>query len=326
MKIKTVLVFLSAIPFFLLGCSLFDPVSLNGIVTMDSEVNTDFTDPGITAPNGYTIITNGTVNTTRLGQYTLSYSVLNKDGETVKEMTRFVNVVDTTPPEISLPDTLIIYYGVPNDYIKQYCTIEDNYDEIDDLEISINIDEVTDGFTPGTYTIKITIEDLSGNSTEVDMNAELRFDIFEIIETLDYEENGITRLISDEGPKGEEIIWILFENGDSAAIQEDNKIHYFYRLNSNYSYASLSASWNYGEVDTATLIVSISRNSDSSSGSVHNFDMTIERETLELALDSYINCASISEEIATQLLNNNGLELIVRTKYFIENILHLIYK
>ena len=81
-------------------------LTLLGSNPMTVECHTGFTDPGATASDGCAgdltsaITHGGSVNANVVGTYTLTYSV--SDGPHTTTATRTVNVVDTTPPVITL--------------------------------------------------------------------------------------------------------------------------------------------------------------------------------------------------------------------------------
>jgi sugar lactone lactonase YvrE len=81
-------------------------LTLNGSNPLTVECHTSFTDPGATASDGCAgdltsaITFGGSVNANVVGTYALTYSV--SDGFHTTTTTRTVNVVDTTPPVITL--------------------------------------------------------------------------------------------------------------------------------------------------------------------------------------------------------------------------------
>ena len=71
-------------------------VSMNGANPMGIHINTPFTDPRATAfetcGNPVTLSTNGTVNTTSVGSYTLTYTAISTADNATNIATRMVNV------------------------------------------------------------------------------------------------------------------------------------------------------------------------------------------------------------------------------------------
>ena len=83
---------------------LFWPLlELKGDQTIEMEVNTIFKDPGATARFRFSdysdeISVNSSLNTSKLGEYTIRYTLKKYD----KEISRNVKVVDTSAPSIQL--------------------------------------------------------------------------------------------------------------------------------------------------------------------------------------------------------------------------------
>ena len=74
----------------------------------------------------YNIIIVGEVNTSVLGRYHLLYRVYSEDGELVKELSRYVNVVDTVAPTYVENTTTTYYAGFSysiDDFINNYDSI-----------------------------------------------------------------------------------------------------------------------------------------------------------------------------------------------------------
>src|SRR5258705_8975433 len=83
-------------------------MTLNRASPMTMECHGSFTDPGASALDlcsaTVTITTNGSVNPNVTGAYTLQYVATDPSGNSATN-TRTVNVVDTTPPQITLNGT-----------------------------------------------------------------------------------------------------------------------------------------------------------------------------------------------------------------------------
>ena len=83
-------------------------ITLLGDNPMTIEVGSTFTDPGATASDAgdgdltSSIVVTGSVDTSTLGTYTLTYNVSDASGNAADPVTRTVNVVDTTAPVITL--------------------------------------------------------------------------------------------------------------------------------------------------------------------------------------------------------------------------------
>lgn len=142
-------------------------ITLNGTSTIAIPVGTTYADAGATAWDNIDgnitsqIITTGSVNTSVIGTYTMSYSVSDSSGNAATPVTRTVNVVDTIAPVITLnganPQT--IQFG--SSYVELGATVTDNYDT--GLTANIDATSVNTGVA-GTYTVTYNASDSSGNS------------------------------------------------------------------------------------------------------------------------------------------------------------------
>jgi hypothetical protein len=101
--------------------SLAPTITLNGANPMTVECHTGFSDPGATASDlcagdlTSAIVVTGSVNPNVVGAYTLTYTVSDGHGQTTTQP-RTVNVVDTTPPVISLSATSAVMWPPDHKY------------------------------------------------------------------------------------------------------------------------------------------------------------------------------------------------------------------
>lgn len=145
----------------LFGCIAKEKVFLNGDVSHTHEINTEYVDQGVSTPEGYTVLVEGTVNVAVLGQNILIYTILDNEGITIKTFTRVVNVIDTTAPTFDPIETLNIEVYEFSDvdwetYVKE---LSDN----SNLEITLTIEEDVDFNTLGAYVVLIKATDTSDN-------------------------------------------------------------------------------------------------------------------------------------------------------------------
>ena len=171
-------------------------LTLNGAVTMTVEVGTTFVDPGATASDdefgALPVIVTGSVDSTTVGSYVLTYSTTN--GFRTTTLTRTVNVVDTTAPVLSDIDATPNFIAVPNhmmvDVLLNYaatdvtgtptCSLNVTSNEAanglgdgntnEDWEVlgakSLRVRAERSGKAVGrVYTVSVTCVDASGNST-----------------------------------------------------------------------------------------------------------------------------------------------------------------
>ena len=145
-------------------------ITLLGDNPMTIEVGTTFTDPGATASDAgdgdltSSIVVSGSVDTSTIGTYTLTYDVSDTSGNAADSVTRTVNVVDTTVPVITLLGDTTVTIEVGATYTDSGATAADNYDG--DLTSSIAIVNNVDTSTVGTYTVTYNVSDASGNAAD----------------------------------------------------------------------------------------------------------------------------------------------------------------
>ena len=113
-------------------------ITLTGTEIVTIEVGTAYVDGGATATDNYdddtaltaSIVTDvSTVDTTIVASYTVTYNVSDASGNAATEVTRTVNVVDTSIPVITLTGTEIVTIEVGTAYVDGGATATDNYDD-----------------------------------------------------------------------------------------------------------------------------------------------------------------------------------------------------
>ena len=119
------------------------------------ELGATWTDAGATADGGETVTTSGSVDTSTVGTYTITYSATDASGNTSSE-TRTVTVVDTTAPVISVTSG--------TDTVELGATWTDAGATADGGE-TVTTSGTVDTSTVGTYTITYSATDASGNTS-----------------------------------------------------------------------------------------------------------------------------------------------------------------
>lgn len=138
-------------------------ITLNGATPMTVECHTAFSDPGATASDACagdltsSIVVTGSVNPNVVGGYTLTYTV--SDGLHTTSKNRTVNVVDTTPPVITINGANPMTVECHTSFTDPGATANDgcagSFPASASGTVNVNL--------PGTYTIIYNATDPSGN-------------------------------------------------------------------------------------------------------------------------------------------------------------------
>lgn len=140
-------------------------ISLLGNTVETIHVGAAYTDAGVTAIDNVDgevtddIVVDGLPDTDVVGQYTITYNVIDAAGNDAIEVTRVVNVVDEEQPIIILNGNDVVKIQVYDDYIELGAEVIDNYD--DDL-IAI-LDGVVNTDIVGTYIVTYNVTDSNDN-------------------------------------------------------------------------------------------------------------------------------------------------------------------
>ena len=143
-------------------------ITLTGDATVTIEVGAVYTDAGATALDNYdgditsSIVTISTVNTAIVGVYSVTYNVSDTSGNAAAEVTRTVNVVDTTVPVITLTGDATVTIEVGAVYTDAGATATDNFDG--DLTSSIVTVSTVNTAIVGVYLVTYNVSDTNGNA------------------------------------------------------------------------------------------------------------------------------------------------------------------
>ena len=145
-------------------------IVLKGEAEVTHEGGTDYTDAGVEVTDNIdealeaSVVT--TVDTTKTGEYSVTYNVTDSTGNVAAEVTRKVTVVDTTVPVITLKGEADVTIEVKSDYTDAGADVADTIDsEITDKLIVVND---VDNTKLGDYAVTYNATDASGNkATEV---------------------------------------------------------------------------------------------------------------------------------------------------------------
>ena len=145
-------------------------ITLLGDSTISIEVGTNFTDPGVVATDNYDndssvtglISVSGSVDTSNLGTYLLTYSVSDSSGNAADSVERTVQIVDTTSPIISLNGNSSINHTYQTTFVDPGATATDNHDN--NLSSLIVVSGSVNENSLGTYNLLYDVNDSSGNA------------------------------------------------------------------------------------------------------------------------------------------------------------------
>lgn len=142
-------------------------ISISGASYVSVPVGGSYADAGATASDAQdgnltsVITTTGSVNTSLLGTYYITYAVTDTAGSTTTAV-RTVSVVDAVKPVITLLGHSTIPLAVGWSYNDPGATATDNYDG--NITSSIVVTGSVNTAVAGTYTIWYNVQDSSGNA------------------------------------------------------------------------------------------------------------------------------------------------------------------
>jgi uncharacterized protein YjbI with pentapeptide repeats len=143
-------------------------ITLLGSTPVTVEVGGTYTDAGATATDigdgdlTLSIVPSSNVNTAVVGNYSVTYNVSDIAGNSAAPVTRIVNVVDTTPPVITLLGTTPVTVEVGGTYADAGATATDIGDG--DLTLSIVPSSNVNTAAVGNYSVTYNVSDIAGNA------------------------------------------------------------------------------------------------------------------------------------------------------------------
>ncbi|HPR39500.1 MAG TPA: DUF5011 domain-containing protein, partial [Oscillospiraceae bacterium] len=144
-------------------------ITLNGSSSVRIVVGSTYVDAGATATDAEdgdltsSIVTTGTVRTTRTGTYRITYSVTDSNGGTAK-VTRTVTVKSNTRPVIKRNGSSSVRIVVGTDYVDAGATATDAEDG--DLTAAIVTTSTVNTEKVGTYRVTYTVTDSNGGTSK----------------------------------------------------------------------------------------------------------------------------------------------------------------
>ena len=110
------------------------------------------------------IIIDGKVDTSKIGEYKLKYTIFNSNNKNPVSVERIVKIEDNIAPEITLKGKSEISMYIGDTYKDEGCTVLDNYDG--DITNKASITGEVNTKKEGTYTITYKAVDSSNNIAE----------------------------------------------------------------------------------------------------------------------------------------------------------------
>ena len=136
-----------------------------GVSPVTVEVGSVYVDAGATALDNVdgvltgSIVTVNSVNSAVVGSYTVTYNVHDSNGNAAVQVTRVVNVVDTTVPVITLSGSSPVSVPVGSVYVDVGASAIDNYDSA----VSVTVSGSVNTAVVGQYVIRYDAVDAHGN-------------------------------------------------------------------------------------------------------------------------------------------------------------------
>lgn len=140
-------------------------ITLIGLGTVTVECGASYTDDGATADDLCAGNLTGalqvvsTVNTLNPGGYTVTFNVSDPSGNAAVPVVRTVNVVDTTPPVVTINGASVVSVNIGEAYVDLGATATDTCDPV----VPVVVDNPVNVNVVGLYTVTYTATDDSGN-------------------------------------------------------------------------------------------------------------------------------------------------------------------
>ena len=138
-------------------------ITLSESTPLTIEVGSLYVDAGASATDNYdsavVVTVTGTVNTAVVGQYVIKYDAVDAHGNHAIQITRTVNVVDTTLPVITLSGSTPVTIQVGSVYTDAGATATDNYD----ASVTVTVTGSVNTAVVGDYTLTYNAVDSNGN-------------------------------------------------------------------------------------------------------------------------------------------------------------------
>lgn len=175
------------------------PPVINIIGNQIIEINQfeDYVDAGAEAIDNYdgtvSVTTNGSVDTSLVGQYEIEYQAQDSSGN-ISNVMRLVTIngLDLQPPSMVMSGDASIVIEINTEFSDPGVTATDDVDG----ELIVQINSSLDTAVTGTYTILYSAEDSAGNISYIERYVTVQEAISESI-TWDFDENGAADALTD---------------------------------------------------------------------------------------------------------------------------------
>lgn len=113
-------------------------------------------------------VKSGEIDNMTPGQYEVTYTVTNNRNDNAEDFEFTFNVVDTTPPQITAPDSINVVKNTQFDILENV-SVTDTVDGTIDTS-NITISGSIDSATKGTYPVTLSVSDKAGNKATKNIN------------------------------------------------------------------------------------------------------------------------------------------------------------
>lgn len=142
-------------------------IILNGESILYVEFENEYQELGVTASDNIdediSVTIFGIVDTSKLGEYVLTYSAKDRQNNTAKSVKRIVHVIDTTPPNIVLNGEATLTIELEREYEEHGAVAKDNVDS----DVNVIISGSVNTSKVGEYIVTYSASDKSNNIASI---------------------------------------------------------------------------------------------------------------------------------------------------------------
>lgn len=163
------LILIIIIRYFVLAYGSVPEIELIGDSEITLDLNEKYTDPGVKATLNNKDVTKkveveGKVDTSKVGNYYIVYSVKNDKNTKKRSVSRNIVILDNVKPAITLRGSGEYFVGIDSKYKEPGYVAIDNVDGNITKKVKVKSNVNTNKL--GSYEVKYTVEDTSGNKIE----------------------------------------------------------------------------------------------------------------------------------------------------------------